>query len=156
MPCSRLYLNQLKIVFCWQEYIKYYLQEVPHLSLLHKPNLQSGLVVEINKFWQLRISKYLQKFSSENGSRSSLRNVMVCPEYWMIDRVPQFRNRNVVLVAELPTAAAQVRARVRWFRICGGQRGTAAGFLRVLLFPLPIFIPSLFHNLSSGAGTIRQ
>jgi hypothetical protein len=41
----------------------------------------------------------------------------------------------------LPTAAAQVRSRV-WSRgICGGQSGTGAGFLRVLRFPLPIFIP---------------
>jgi hypothetical protein len=34
-----------------------------------------------------------------------------------------------------------------------------AGFLRVLLFPLPIFIPRLphsHHNLSPGAGTIGQ
>jgi hypothetical protein len=27
--------------------------------------------------------------------------------------------------------------------ICGGQSGTGAGFLRVLLFPLPIFIPPI-------------
>jgi hypothetical protein len=41
----------------------------------------------------------------------------------------------------LPTAAAQVRARVRSCGICRGQSGTGAGFLRVLRFPLPIFIP---------------
>jgi hypothetical protein len=38
----------------------------------------------------------------------------------------------------LPTAAARVRAHVR---SCGEQSGTAAGFLRVLQFPLPILIP---------------
>jgi hypothetical protein len=27
--------------------------------------------------------------------------------------------------------------------ICGGQSGTGAGFLRVLRFPLPIFIPPI-------------
>jgi hypothetical protein len=33
-------------------------------------------------------------------------------------------------------------ARVWSSGICGGQSGTGAGFVRVLRFPLPIFIPS--------------
>jgi hypothetical protein len=41
----------------------------------------------------------------------------------------------------LPTAAARVQTRVWSSRICGGQSGAGAGFLRVLRFPLPIFIP---------------
>jgi hypothetical protein len=41
----------------------------------------------------------------------------------------------------LPTAAARVRSRVWSSGICGGQSGAGAGFLRVLWFPLPIFIP---------------
>jgi hypothetical protein len=40
----------------------------------------------------------------------------------------------------LPTAAARVRSRVS-SGICGGQSGAGAGFLLVLRFPLPIFIP---------------
>jgi hypothetical protein len=40
----------------------------------------------------------------------------------------------------LPTAAARVRARVWSCEICGGQSVAGAGFLRVLRFPLPIFI----------------
>jgi hypothetical protein len=43
----------------------------------------------------------------------------------------------------LTTAAARVRARVRSCGICSGQSGTGAGFLRVLRFPLPIFIPPI-------------
>jgi hypothetical protein len=41
----------------------------------------------------------------------------------------------------LPTAAARVRARVWSSGICGEQSGAGASFLRVLRFPLPIFIP---------------
>jgi hypothetical protein len=40
-----------------------------------------------------------------------------------------------------PTAAARVRAQVWSSGICGGQSGAGAGFLRVLRFPLSIFIP---------------
>jgi hypothetical protein len=43
----------------------------------------------------------------------------------------------------LPTAAARVRARVWSCGICGGQSGAGTGFLRVLRFPLPIFIPPI-------------
>jgi hypothetical protein len=43
----------------------------------------------------------------------------------------------------LPTAAVRVRARVWLSGICGGQNGAGAGFLRVLRFPLPIFIPPI-------------
>jgi hypothetical protein len=43
----------------------------------------------------------------------------------------------------LPTAAARVRAWVWSCGICGGQSGAGAGFLRVLQFPLPIFIPPI-------------
>jgi hypothetical protein len=41
----------------------------------------------------------------------------------------------------LPTAAARVRSRVWSSGICRGQSGAEAGFLRVLRFPLPIYIP---------------
>jgi hypothetical protein len=43
----------------------------------------------------------------------------------------------------LPTTVARVQTRV-WSRgICGGQSGAGPGFLRVLRFPLPIFIPPI-------------
>jgi hypothetical protein len=42
-----------------------------------------------------------------------------------------------------PTAAAQVQTWVYSSGICGGQTGAGAGFLRVLRFPLPIFIPPI-------------
>jgi hypothetical protein len=41
----------------------------------------------------------------------------------------------------LHTAAARVRAPVWSSGICGGKSGAGAGFLRVLRFPLIIFIP---------------
>jgi hypothetical protein len=42
-----------------------------------------------------------------------------------------------------PTAAARVRARVWSCGNCGGKSGAGADFLRVLRFPLPIFIPPI-------------
>jgi hypothetical protein len=42
-----------------------------------------------------------------------------------------------------PTAAAQIQTRVYSCGICGGQSGAGAGFLRVLRFPQPIFIPPI-------------
>jgi hypothetical protein len=40
-------------------------------------------------------------------------------------------------------AAVRVQTRVLSCGICGGQSGAGAGFLRVLRFPLPIFIPPI-------------
>jgi hypothetical protein len=57
----------------------------------------------------------------------------------------------------LPTAVARVQSRVWLSGICGGQSGVGAGFLRVLRFPLPIFIPpNSPSSQSPGAGTIGQ
>jgi hypothetical protein len=50
---------------------------------------------------------------------------------------------------QLPTAKAWVPARVRSCGICGGQSGTRAGFIRVLLVPLPSIPPTAPHSSSS-------
>jgi hypothetical protein len=50
----------------------------------------------------------------------------------------------------LSTAAARVRARVWSCGICGGHSGAGAGFLRVLRFPLPVFIPPITPQSSSS------
>jgi hypothetical protein len=57
----------------------------------------------------------------------------------------------------LPTAGARVRARVWSSGICGGQCGDGAGFLLVLRFSLPIFIPpNSTSSRSPAVGTIGQ
>jgi hypothetical protein len=57
----------------------------------------------------------------------------------------------------LPTAAVRVRARVWSSWICGGQCGAGAGFLLVIRFPLPIFIPpNSPSSQSPGARSIGQ
>jgi hypothetical protein len=43
---------------------------------------------------------------------------------------------------QLASSTARVRSKIRSRGICGGQSGTGAGFLRVLRFSQPIFIPS--------------
>jgi hypothetical protein len=48
---------------------------------------------------------------------------------------------------------ARVRVRAAC-GVCGGQCGIGAGFLRVLLFPLPIIPPISPSSLSPGDGTI--
>jgi hypothetical protein len=50
----------------------------------------------------------------------------------------------------LPTAAARVLSQVNSCGICGGQSGAAAGFIRVLRFPLPILSPSTAPRSSSS------
>jgi hypothetical protein len=61
------------------------------------------------------------------------------------------------LAAGLPTVAARVRVRVWSSRICSGQSGAEAGFLRVLRFPLAIFIPPNYPpSQSPWAATIGQ
>jgi hypothetical protein len=52
--------------------------------------------------------------------------------------------------SRLPIAMTRVRARVRSCRICGGQSCTEAGYLRVLRFPLPIFMPRIAPQSSSS------
>jgi hypothetical protein len=50
----------------------------------------------------------------------------------------------------LPTAAARVQSQVWSSGICDGQSGAGAGFLRVLRFPLPIFIPPIAPQSTSS------
>jgi hypothetical protein len=62
---------------------------------------------------------------------------------WMVASIT--RGRAIAQAASrwLPTAAARVRARIWSCGICGGQSCAGAGFLRVLRFPLPLFIPPI-------------
>jgi hypothetical protein len=55
---------------------------------------------------------------------------------WLGRAIPQVVSR------WLPTAAVRDRSWVWQIEICGGQSGAGEGFLRVLRFTLPVFIPS--------------
>jgi hypothetical protein len=57
----------------------------------------------------------------------------------------------------LPATADRIRVRVWSSGICSGKCGAGADFLRVLPFPLPIFIPPNSPSSQSlGAGTLGQ
>jgi hypothetical protein len=55
-----------------------------------------------------------------------------------------------------PTAATRVRDRVWSSGICVEQSGVGAGFLRVLRFPLPIFIPPKFSIITITRGRYNR
>jgi hypothetical protein len=66
-----------------------------------------------------------------------------CKKSWPLESKARRSGRAIAQAVSrwLPTAAAGVRSRVWSGEICGGQSGAGAGFLRVLRFLLPIFIP---------------
>jgi hypothetical protein len=61
-----------------------------------------------------------------------------------------------LLVALIPPQqAVPVKSQVRSCEICGGQKGTGVGFLRILRFPLPILIPPTApHSLIILSSTL--
>jgi hypothetical protein len=62
-----------------------------------------------------------------------------------------------VVSRRLLTAVARLRSQVMSCWICGGENSSGTGFLRILLFPLPILIPpNARYSLSSGTGTVVQ
>jgi hypothetical protein len=92
-----------------------------------------------------------------NEYRRNCKAQEVCPKYFLYINCYSLRGRAIAQAVSrcLPTTAARVRARVWSSGICCGQSGAGAGFLRVLRFPLPIFIPpNSPSSQSPGAGTI--
>jgi hypothetical protein len=80
-----------------------------------------------------------------------------CTIYLEISIIYIYFDRAIAQVVSrwLPKAAARVRARFWSSGIRGRQSGAGAGFLRVLRFPLPIFIPpNSPSSQSPGASTI--
>jgi hypothetical protein len=76
---------------------------------------------------------------------------------WFWPYLMNFQSRSITQAVSrwLPNTTAWVRARVWSSGIYGGQSGAGAGFLRVLRFPLPIFIPpNSPSSQSPEAGTI--
>jgi hypothetical protein len=54
----------------------------------------------------------------------------------------------------LPIAAAWFRSQVRSYGIIDGERGTGAGFLRILRFSLPILTPPTAPHLPLAADAV--
>jgi hypothetical protein len=68
----------------------------------------------------------------------------------------KFRQGRVIVQTvshRLPTAAVRVRVQLKLCGICGGQSDIGAGFVLVLRFPLPIFIPLTSPPSSSSSSS---
>jgi hypothetical protein len=75
---------------------------------------------------------------------------MISYQYCGSSKVKESRVITQAVSRWFPTSAARVRARVWSGWICGGQSDAGVGFLRVLRFPLPIFIPPIAPESSSS------
>jgi hypothetical protein len=78
-------------------------------------------------------------------NRSRVPTVLKCLIYGNAQALSGYQGRAITQTVSrwLPTAAARVRSLIWSGGICGGQSGAGAGFLRVLRFPLTIFIPPI-------------
>jgi hypothetical protein len=96
-------------------------------------------------FYFLRVGKYSKRCAGpqiscfQNPILMNVKQVNACYGRAIAQAVSRW----------LPTAAARVQTRVYSCGISGGQCGAGAGFLRVLRFPPPIFIPPILPQSPS-------
>jgi hypothetical protein len=135
-------------------YLKYWIR-----SIFIRAQWTHTITLNFIQIWKLRSSKiwccvewYIRSVTCISDYRRGLE--------WMTAFIDTWSNQLVLgrAVAQavrrwLPTAAVRVRVRAAC-GVCGGQRGTGAGFLRVFHFPLPIIPPISPSSESPGAGTI--
>jgi hypothetical protein len=130
-------------------------RNIPEDTILHshrRENFKSYIT-----FQELDIFPYSGEVTETSSLLSRLETAN--HNHWASDRSAPFFNlwsdlfpsdlkdRNDRTIAQtvsrrLPTAASRVRARVKKCGICGGQRGSGAGFLLMLRFSLPLIHPS--------------
>jgi hypothetical protein len=112
--------------------------------------LSSALYRWRNKYYDLKYIHYFfmlsKKFPKnfaqyQRALRCGKQISSVCKGVMEISRSPLGCAIAQAVSSWLPTAAARVRVGVWSCGVCGGQSGDGAGFLRVLRFPLSIFIP---------------
>jgi hypothetical protein len=98
---------------------------------------------------QSQVSSY--EFSGgRSGSRERFLRVLWFPLQILIQPSATLFSSISWVWHDCPLKRNQVLARVRSCGICGGQSGAGVGFLRVLRFPLPIFIPPIAPQSSSS------
>jgi hypothetical protein len=108
------------------------------------PQIAEDTVQRRQNKWNTSLSWRIVHCNSERLINAAYQQKSKLPSHFRSNLGKQVVSRR------LPTAAARVRVQVRSCGICDGQSGTGAGFLRVLRFPLPIFIPPAAPHSSSS------
>jgi hypothetical protein len=103
-----------------------------------------------------QVAQKAKNFLSNFESISSLRRDLHHRFPFFSSLTLSGRATSLAVSRRLPTRAVWVQSQVRSFGICGGQSGTGARFIRVLRFPLAIFIsPTSLHS-SASSSIIRD
>jgi hypothetical protein len=151
--CTRNYISTLVVWDVWGFTFNLLTLTscLPHLFERHRRHMSTVLTSEtlyLNEPLQLNVTWVLVLWHSPRWTYNQLILISSAGKAMKL----KSRGRAIAQAVSrwLPIAAARVRARVWSCGICGGQSVAGAGFLRVLRFPLPIFISPVAPQSSWG------
>jgi hypothetical protein len=112
-------------------------------TVVHAVNIVQSQEIPYNAWWR--------SFRQTYGTKESENLPHLLGVLWNVTAANTSEGRAIIQAdsRRLLTAAARIRDQVKSCGVCGGASGTGAGFLRILLFPLPILIPLTAPHSSS-------